>query len=262
MLFLNSIIKFLFSPEIFLILLLTFAFLLKRKERVRNILLTVSALWLFLIYVSPLPLYLTESWERKYPAFNLHEHKELINFSGEIHILVLGAGFTNDPEISLTSKLGENIAMRLMEGIRIYNLMDTAKLISSGAALKSEISQAEAVADAAVSLGVSPQDTLYLPNTLNTESEAYSYTRRFNSPIRQSVNPVILVTSAVHMRRAVYWFNYYGIDVIPAPCNYLFKEDPLNPEFKWKPSWEKVKMLDKVMDEWLGLLWGRLKSSN
>ena len=249
----TGFVKLVSNPLTFLILSLSFAWLFRHKHNVRNVLIITSGLWIFLIFISPFSFCIVKKWERKYPALKNNMYGQVLK-NKPVHIVVLGAGYENDPDLSVTSQLSGTVARRLMEGLRCYYALENAKLVTSGAALGRGRSQAQAVADAAVALGVSPDDTLYLPNTINTENEAYSYTKRFANKY-----PVILATDAMHMPRAVFWFKHFGIDVIPAPCNYRFKEDPAKPVFKWKPSLNKVRMLDGLMDEWLGMLWARVK---
>lgn len=250
----TTIIKWLFSPQIFFALLLIFLWFYRYDTKRRKVIIIITAFSLFVIWISPFSYYITKSWERTYPPFKIEWYKELKNIP-DIHILVLGAGFTNDPDLPSTLKLDKAVSFRLMEALRIYNLLDSVKIVTSGAALKRSISQAEAVANAAVALGVSECDTLYLDSTFNTENEAENYLKRFGP-----TNKLILVTDALHMRRAVYWFSYYGLDVIPAPCNYSVKEDLEIKGFDWMPLYSKIKMLDQIMDEWLGLQWAYFKT--
>lgn len=253
--FVNSIVKMLFSPEIFLGVGFVAVWIFRKKRKIKIILLSVTLFLLFIIWISPVPVYLAEKWERKYNS--LQDVKSLGLYNKSVHIIVLGAGHTNDPELSITSQLSNDVALRMLEGIRIYKQLDSAKFIASGS--PNDInprSQAEVVADASVLLGVSPVDTFYLAVTENTEDEARDYSTRF-SYLKDSVS-VILVTSAIHMQRAVFLFNKYGVNVIPAPCNYLVKFDPEDKGFGWKPSFRKINILDRVMDEWLGLLWARM----
>ncbi|MHB2153597.1 YdcF family protein [Calditrichota bacterium GD2] len=207
----------------------------------------------FLCFVSPLPLYLTSIWERNYEPFGHHKIKR--NISSTSYIIVLGAGFENDPQLSVTARLDGPVAIRLMEALRCYNLLDSVYLVTSGGAFGRNISQARAVAEAAVSLGVNPADTLQLSTTVNTEDEARSFVARFGKG-----KTVVIATDAMHMRRAMFWFSYYGANPIPAPTNYRFKQSPEKQKSRWKPSFKKIKMLDYLMDEWIGLQWAKVKS--
>ncbi len=64
----------------------------------------------------------------------------------------------------------------------------------------------------AVALGIAPSDTLQSTIPHNTETEAFAYAQRFGTQ-----TPLILVTSTLHMPRALFWFQQQGIAAIPAP---------------------------------------------
>lgn len=218
----------------------------------------------FLVFVTPLSVWLVSRWERSYPSVDgaLLAHVEE---QRGIHIVVLGAGYDNDPLISVTSQLGENVALRLMEAVRIYRKVPDSKIITSGSMPGKSRTQAEAVAEAALSLGVSAADTLHLPWTENTEAEAVAYSEKFLSVNKNSLNiqcKVILVTSALHMKRAVFWFEKHGIKIIPAPCDYYVKYDLEKPRFDWYPLWKKAGLLDAWLREVVGLLWAKFKTSS
>jgi uncharacterized SAM-binding protein YcdF (DUF218 family) len=255
-LFINSIVKLLFSPEIFITSGFLAAWIFRKNRKIKITLLSITLLLLFIVFISPVPIYLVQSWERNYNS--LLDVKNVIANNKTSHIVILGAGHTNDPELSVTSQLSNDVALRMLEGVRIYKQLDSAKFIASGSPNKNNPrSQAEVVADASVLLGVSPNDTFYLDMTENTEDEARDYSARFGY-LKDSVN-VILVTSAIHMPRAVFLFNKYGVNVISAPCNYLVKFDPEDKGFGWKPSLKKIYILDRFMDEWLGVMWAKIK---
>ncbi|QOJ30171.1 MAG: YdcF family protein [Ignavibacteriales bacterium] len=177
--------------------------------------------------------------------------------------MILGSGFTNDPNLSPTTKLSNSVLARMAEGVGLYNKLDSAYFITSGASVNSSISQAQAVAEAAISLGVLPKDTLHLSDTFITEDEARSCRSRLDELTKrfpeQNID-IYLVTSAIHMPRAVYWFSKYGIPVTPVPCDFLVKEDPQFPKSGLIPSWRKMDILNSVIYESMGMFYARYLS--
>lgn len=205
-----------------------------------------------MVFVSPLPYAMSGRMEKHYPPFQ----PGVVKTNQPVHILVLGGGYTNDPSLPATSQLGSTVALRMMEGLRVYRTLPGSKVVTSGAALDKSRSQAEAVADAAVTLGVAPADTFHLPNTLTTEHEAAMYVKRFGTE-----TPVIIATSALHIPRAMFWFQHFGVTtIIPAPCDHLVKNDPETTSFRWWPGLKKGMVLNKVIHETVGLWWGKLKT--
>ena len=92
-----------------------------------------------------------------------------------------------------------------MEGLRIYQGLDSSFIIGSAAKFDSKIAQGVTVARAAAELGVAPQDTASIIRGTNTYSEAEDYVSRFGVE-----DSLILVTSAIHMPRAVAIFASLG----------------------------------------------------
>jgi uncharacterized SAM-binding protein YcdF (DUF218 family) len=128
-------------------------------------------------------------------------------------------------------------------------------LIGSGYSSTGRVSQGEMLMRTAVALGIPAADTLWLPTPVNTEAEARAYARRFGTQ-----TPLIVVTSALHMPRALYWFEQAGIHALPAPTNHLIKPDPEKSPYNFKPSTLKIEMWGKLLHEWAGMLWGRMKA--
>jgi len=111
---------------------------------------------------------------------------------------------------------------RILYGARLYNQGKAPKLILSGGRITwrggSGDSEADDMKEFALAMGV-PESAIVLEGTsLNTRQNAVNL-----KPIldRQSAESVLLVTSAIHMPRSVAIFSKLGINVIPAPTDYL-----------------------------------------
>ncbi|MCW2120292.1 YdcF family protein [Flavobacterium sp. 7A] len=135
------------------------------------------------------------------------------------YVYVLGAGASADSRLPPIMNLSSTTLTRLVEGIRIYNRLPHVILVTSAAMKGRRISQAELSKEAAVSLGVKKQNILMLETPTSTLEEAMAFKHRFGTK-----KNIILVTSALHMPRAVEIFSDQGIKVIPAPTDYLYKE--------------------------------------
>ena len=83
--------------------------------------------------------------------------------------------------------------------------------------------------------------------------EASEYIRLFSD-----IAHIILVTSAVHMRRAIFAFQKEGLDPVPAPTNHLIKKDENYNQWIGFPSSEKIKKMESAVHEYAGLLWYEL----
>lgn len=201
-----------------------------------------------MVSVSPIPAFLVERWEFKPASDHSFENKNGIN------IIILGGGHTDAPTLPPNNQLSDRALKRLAEGIRLYHKVPNSKLVCSGYKGSGSIAQAELLARSAVALGVPPKDTVMITTPANTEEEASAYSERY------SQSEVILVTSALHMARATFWFQEAGIRVVPAPTDHLVKPEKDKSVFNFKPSIRKIDMMDKLIHEWVGMLYAKWKT--
>jgi uncharacterized SAM-binding protein YcdF (DUF218 family) len=245
----RQIAHFLINPLIhFWIALLAGLFLSYRgSKKLSYWIIGYAVLWLFLTSISPLPVYFAKQREARYPVL-----WQIPDTLPAPNILILGAGFSTDPTLPPNTQLSRKALSRLSEGIRLKNQHFNAKLIGSGYAGSKDTPQATVLMNAAVALGVSPIDTLQSTQPFNTETEAIAYAHRFGT-----TTPLILVTSALHMPRALYWFRQQGIDAIPAPTDHYVKPDPKKSPYTWKPSTTKIEITGALLHEWVGMIYAK-----
>lgn len=204
------------------------------------ILLAACGMWLFIIAVSPVPQWLVYRLERQYPAFDPATIQKL-----PVNILVLGAGHTVSRGQSAVEQLSPVTLSRLIEAVRIHTVLGSSKIIGSGDKAGQEISQGRTVALAAIELGVESNDTLMIETPAETSEEANDYASRFGT-IRQ----LVLVTSAIHMPRAMAYFRIAGVKAIAAPADRLIRG---NGVYDFEPSVLKIQMMEKAVHEYGGL---------
>lgn len=200
----------------YFILLLFIIYRLKNKNR--KIYLACSAVGVLLFIVcstSYIPLKLIDSIEQNFDPLTIQK----LDNTKCYYIYVLGAGSVADNRLPATMNLSTATLTRLVEGVRIYNQLNKRILVTSAASKDEFLSQAKISKEAAVSLGVKERDIQMLETPTTTLEEAKAFKKRFG--INKTV---ILVTSAMHMPRAVEIFSDQGIKVIPAPTDYLYKE--------------------------------------
>lgn len=183
--------------------------------------------------------------ERQYPVFDAGQSAP--------YVLVLGSGTNFDPERPPTQQLGETALVRLIEAIRIYQLLDSSKLVLSAGKRNQPKTQAEVTGAAAVSLGVTPADTLLLNTPMTTQQEAEAFVHRF----REGTS-LILVTSARHLPRAMYLFREVGLHPIAAPTDFKIGKDYGRPWTSYLPGSGSLKKSELVIHEYVGMLWARM----
>lgn len=189
----------------------------KNKNYTRVIL--CSLVWVFLLLMcstSYLPKKLVNSIEKNYAPISLYQ----LDTSKTYYIHVLGAGSSNDSRLPATMNLNATTLIRLVEGIRIYNHLKHPLLITSAASANEGKSQAKLAKEAAILLGIKEQNIQMLETPTSTMEEAIAFKEKFGTN-----KNVILVTSAIHMPRAVEIFTDQGIHTLPAPTDYQYKKD-------------------------------------
>lgn len=228
--------------SIFLVIL----FLVGRWRKWRWLWLTAVALllvWLLSFVLSPLADRL--AWEKE----NLYKPVITETLSGVQAVVVLGAGSSDDPRLPPAGNLYSTELARLTEGVRLYRQLENVKLVTSGDSGNGKgAPQAKMVAEAAISLGVSLHDTIMMTGTWNTESEAFQCRQRL-----KGMDRIVLVTSAMHMERACFWFGQVGFDVVPAPTDYQIRSDSEEFDRKWGLKSYRIELFNNWLHEFVGL---------
>lgn len=217
-----------------------------RFQKTGKVMISAGWLALFLLSLQPVADGLLRPIESRYPTWQETRKVD--------YIVVLGGGYTWNPEWAPSSNLISNSLPRLNEGIRLWRANPGSKLIFTGAhALTNPVSTAEAGARVAESLGVPRADIITLEQPKDTEEEALAVKRTIGNA------PFLLVTSASHLPRAMIFFQRVGLDPLPAPANQLAIDSPLNPWEYALPSPVWLMHSDRVGYETLGRIWQWLK---
>jgi uncharacterized SAM-binding protein YcdF (DUF218 family) len=227
---------------IFFLMVLYFRF--KKNERAMVRWLFIGIGWLAVASISPLPQWMIYSLEHRQGPIKM----EWVASDSPTYILVLGSGHINSPALPASMQLTGTGLLRLAEGIRIHRQLPESKIVCSGYTASNRTSQAEMLANAAIELGVSPSDTLQVREPANTFAEVTSFKKRFGNAVP------IIVTSASHMPRAMLICEKVGLKAIPAPTDYLVKDDSLAAKFDFYPSGNKIGMMERALHEYAGML--------
>ena len=181
-----------------------------------------SFMFIFVLVVNFVPYYLIRKMESKFHVV------DTINTDGFSHILVLGGGHVPDSDILIEQQLNHGSLRRVLEGVRLSNLIPDSLLIMSGDSLrKCHPSQAEIQAEVAMTMGIKKDAIEIISEPYNTEQEAICYLRKFNF----HKNPIYLVTKALHQKRAGFIFSSFGFTVIPSPSYFVYRN--FNPSIVW-----------------------------
>lgn len=182
--------------------------------------------------------------ERLYPV--LHDMEEVRDVG---HIIVLGGGHITDERLPGTGQLSSASLARLIEGIRLLRLMENSRLVFTGGAVFDPVSHAQVMAKAAVSLGVDKGRIVLLEQGRDTVEEVLA--------VRELLGQerFVLVTSASHMPRAMFFFRSAGMQPVAAPTDHLIKDAGVSHPEDYFPSAAALRRTERALHEYLGLLW-------
>ncbi len=256
MVYLSRIIVELLTPLnlSFLLFLLSLIFLLMRWVRIGTIALAAG---LAVLTVSGYGLGVRELIEKKeYAYLPLSDGKiEALLHKDIRHVVVLGNGHTSDPRLPGTSQIGGSSLYRLIEGVRIQRRLPESRLVIMGGAVFDSVPNADVVSTVASQIGVAAESMIIVNSPKNTMQEA-----DLALPLVRD-QEFILVTSAMHMSRAMEIFKNLGMRPIPSPTDYLMKGKDRRDPGRFLPSAENLELSKRIIYEWIGSTWMRTKES-
>jgi uncharacterized SAM-binding protein YcdF (DUF218 family) len=225
--------------SLILLLLLVSIIFYKKSPTTSYKSLLAGFILLFICSFPPFADWVMRPIESQYPAYV--DSKQSIAY-----IVILGGYHVNDHSLPATSQLATYSLQRLIEGIRILKLHPEAQLITSGGAFNNELSNAQTMKLAAISLGV-PESKILTENfPKDTEEEA-----QLIAPRIQGTHSV-LVTNADHMPRAIKYFNQYGAYPVAAPVDTWIKND--NKAKGWDYYLPSARKLQQTTIAWYEIL--------
>lgn len=174
----------------------------------------------------------------------------LVEPAGAQAIVVLGSGLKPDAEEYGGDTLTDRSLIRLRYGALLARRHQLPVLVSGGQLPRSAHSEAEVMAEVmAKEFGVAvrwqesaSQDT--------ADNAAMSAQLLHAAGVRR----ILLVTQAFHMPRAERLFTASGLEVVPAPTDFMVNRRP--PELlDWLPRPRALQTSYYALHEWLGLAW-------
>jgi uncharacterized SAM-binding protein YcdF (DUF218 family) len=227
-----------------------------RRGRLGKILATTGVLLLLILSHKQVGIALLQPLETHYPAIpELVPGTPMPDALADCRVIVvLGGGHASTPGLSATNRLSTSAASRLIEGVRLAQLLPTTQLILTGPGItKNDLTHGAVLAQAAQSLGVSPARTELLTSARDTEEEINALRERFGD------TPIALVTSAWHMPRTMAYARKAGLNALPCPADFTARA---NEQFHWN-DWTcdltGLERSTKGIYERLGMLWARLR---
>jgi uncharacterized SAM-binding protein YcdF (DUF218 family) len=190
----------------------------KRFARLGRIVLVAGVALLGILSNKFVSLALIRPLETRYPAIaDLRAGAPLLQpLAACKFVVVLGGGHGLSPDMAATSLLSTAALARVVEAVRLLNLLPEARMIVSGpkTGKDDEPSHAAVLARAAQTLGIAADRIIFIEDAHDTEDESQS-TRRLVGDA-----PIALVTSAAHMPRSMALARNAGLNALACPADY------------------------------------------
>ncbi len=147
---------------------------------------------------------------------------------------------------------------RILHAARLFRAGKAPLVIPSGGRLPWSAagrSEAAEIADLLIEWGV-PRAAILEEGKARTTSENAVETVRLLRA--HGVKRVLLVTSSLHMRRALASFRAEGLEVVPSPCDALVVSRKAREALDWVPRPEALDRTHRALWELLGLVFYRV----
>lgn len=201
----------------------------------------------FVLFVAsgcgPLPAWLLVHLQAPYAT------RPAVTWASRNAIVVLGVGTSR---VAATGEVGPTVFAggRLTEGYTLYRACkqsgnDCKLIVSGGDPFRNGMTEAAAYGEVLLGMGVDRSDLMLETRSFNTWQNA-----QFVQPMLKAYAPqrVVLVSSAVHLRRAQKFFEHFGIDALPVRADYL------DARLTWFPNGWNMSLTEAALHEYLGVL--------
>lgn len=202
----RSVLELLLNPFFIALLLLLLSLLVFRGRRqIRG--LSVAFLLLMITGTSWLPHKLTSMLEGRYPI--VQHANPAIGW-----IVVLSGGQSDQKNQPANMVLYSASIKRLIEGLRLYRQIPDAKLLLSGGGYGFDIPEANRLNELAGWFEIPLGQRVLEVDSVNTADQALAVKKIVGD------QAFYLVTSAIHMPRAMALFQAAGLNPVPAPTDF------------------------------------------
>ena len=172
-------------------------------------------------------------------------------------IVVLGAGArTVHGRTQMLGVLTLDGAARVLEAARVYRLLEGTWIVSSGGPPEglAMLPESDVMRQALLQLGIPDSMILLESESKVTRDEAIVTAQILG---QRGITSCVVVTSDIHMRRALATFRRVGLHAVPAiVVNPISTEHPSR---RWVPTQQAVEFSQEVIHEYIGLAWYRLR---
>jgi uncharacterized SAM-binding protein YcdF (DUF218 family) len=242
------ITPFLLPPGIFIVLLLAGAiWMLREKNRRGAIFVLTMAILLFLSSLGPLTNRVVAQFEK---GLTVPKHP-----SGDAIILLGGGVYESVSDLSGKGSPSNEMMARIVMAVRAERILHVPVIVSGGAVFPGRVQEAHVVRRVLIDLGVARERIIIEDKSRDTAENA-RYAKVICS--ERGFKKPLLVTSALHMPRALEAFSRQKMEVTPFPVNL---EPVQKKAYIWAdylPSASHLEETSYLLHEYMGRLFYRL----
>jgi uncharacterized SAM-binding protein YcdF (DUF218 family) len=249
MFFLKKLVTpFILPPGIFILALISsgmlIIFLKRRKIGIFNLALGLL-LWVFCS--APFSNYLIGGLESEFDIYP--------EVTGDCIILLGGGIIDKVPDFSGFGTPTDSMLARIVTAVRVQKKLDIPIIVSGGRIYPNTSSEAQIAKRFLVDLGVAEGQIMMEENARDTYENA-KYAKEICQ--RKNYQKPILITSAFHMKRALFSFRKAGLDIIAYPAGFRSKNAQDLRWVSYLPRSSSLEVTSDALHEYLGILFYKL----
>ena len=187
-----------------------------------------------------------------------HQYSPILDpteFQGVKYIVVLTAWDSDNPAVPYTSNIGYRSTLRVLEAHRLFIHLKNCRLLISGNTTGTKVMR-----QLFLLLGFNESRMILDDYSQNTWESAKSVKHILGN------EPFLLVTSAIHLPRAMFCFSKEGLMPVPAPADFSYGYYkrfiiPFKQSLSYYlPNTSSLKRSNEAIYEYLGIWYYNLKA--
>jgi uncharacterized SAM-binding protein YcdF (DUF218 family) len=245
--FFSKILGYLTQPAVIILLIIIAAFLIRKPIWKKRLYYTAAAL--FILFTNPLLInFLLNKWELPTVPYT-----QLPNY--KVGVVLTGITVTKSP--APADRVYFNYSSdRLMHAYELYKLGKIEKILISGgdgSLTNRDYKEAKELSHFLFRIGMNENDVIIdtiADNTYENAVESVKILKQINIPQEQT----LLITSGMHMRRALACFRKQNYDTPYFTCDFKSRTYSLTPDSWLVPSVEAMHNWQRLLKEWVGFV--------
>lgn len=217
MFILKKLLTALFVPPGLLVVVLLIGAYFLRKRKAQTVFLLFLAAGVYLASIAPVANFLLSPLEGQYAAPGVDDLR-----TAQAYVVLGGGASDKAVDIFGRGTLSSDSTARLVAAYRLYRLSRKPIIVSGGRAYPSRTPESEIGKRFLVKLGVRSDHIMTETRSRDTQ-ENVIYTKDLCAG--KGISKIVLVTSAYHLKRAMFLFTPFFNDVIPCPSDIRTSED-------------------------------------